>query len=368
MKKAIKIAIAVAAAAMLVACSPAASPSPSDSPKPTETTNGGGGGDAKAMKIGVVIPSGDHGFTGESVAHAKMESDALMAANPGLEIVVKDGADAAAQITSIENMLAGGDIDLIMLWPMEGEALRSAAQSIVDAGVKLVVYDRLITDFQGLTAQIMGDNESIGAGMGEFITKYYADDDTVNYLRFVGDSSTVTAQRSGGMDGVIDAKKFVQVANTFVTDWSTETAQGQLEEWLNARSQADIEALDLIVTHDDEVTDGVMNALESYSGPAKLNVKLITSVGGREGTLQRFESTKLDTKFTTFFFAPSFIREALRLSVAELTGAPYTGATEVDGVYLIPSFSIGNAGGEDMDFAAYRASDIYKERYSIGIE
>lgn len=364
MNKVIKGIIALTATAVLAACSsgagPTSAPAPGESPA--------GGGDATGQKIGVVIPSGDHGFTGESVAHAKMEADALMAANDGLEIIVKDGADAAAQITSIENMLAGGDIDLIMLWPMEGEALRSAAQSIVDAGVKLVIYDRLITDFEGLNAQIMGDNEAIGKGMGEYVTNYYADDDTVNYLRFVGDSSTVTAQRSGGMDAVIDAGKFVQVANTFVTDWSTETAQGQLEEWLNARSQADIEALDLIVTHDDEVTDGVMNALESYSGPATLNVKLVTSVGGREGTLQRFEATKTGVLFTTFFFAPSFIRESLRLSLAELNGTPFTGASEVDGVYLIPSFSIGNAGNADMTFDEYRASDIYKERYSIGIE
>ncbi len=367
MKKAIKTVIALAAAAALVACSPT-SPAQPNSPAPTESSTGGGGGGGESLKMGVVIPSGDHGFTGESVAHAKMEAEALMKATPGLDIQVKDGADAAAQITSIENMLAGGDIDLIMLWPMEGEALRSAAQSIVDAGVKLVIYDRLITDFQGLTAQIMGDNHTIGKSMGEYVTKYYGDDDTVNYLRFVGDSSTVTAQRSDGMDEVIDAKKFVQVANTFVTDWSTETAQGQMEEWLNARSQSEIEALDLIVTHDDEIVDGLMNAIESYSGPAKINVKLITSVGGREGTLQRFEATKSGVKFTTFYFAPSFIRESLRLSVAELTGAAYSGATEVDGVYLIPSFSISNAGDSDMDFDQYRASDIYKERYSIGIE
>ena len=54
-----------------------------------------------------------------------------------------------------------------MLWPTEGEALRSAAQTIVDAGIKLVVYDRLIEDFEGLEGQMMGDNFSIGEEMGE---------------------------------------------------------------------------------------------------------------------------------------------------------------------------------------------------------
>ena len=119
------------------------------------------------------------------------------------------------------------------------------------------------------------------------------------------------------------------------------------------------------VTHDDEITDGVMNALESYTGAGTLNVKLVTSVGGRQETLDKFEGTKLDTKLDTYFFSPSFIREALRLSVSQLTGDSYTGAKETDGVYLIPSFSISNAGNSDMDFDSYRASDVFTERYSI---
>lgn len=321
--------------------------------------------EGKSYKIGVVIPSGDHGFTGESVAHAKMEADDLMKKYNGLEIVVKDGLEASDQITSIENLIAGNDVDLIMLWPMEGEALRSAAQSILDAGIELVVYDRLIDNFQGLVGEIMGDNYGIAQMMGEYLNTYFKDESNVKYLRFVGDSSTVTAQRSDGMDAVIDSK-FEQVANTFVTDWSTEKAQQQMENWLNSKTTEEIESLGLIVTHDDEVVDGVMNALEAYSGNAKINIRLISSVGGREGTLSKFENTDTDIKFTTFYFAPAFIREALRLSAAHLYGEAYEGAVLKDGQYLIPSFSISNAGGADHDFDSYRASDIYKERYSIG--
>jgi ribose transport system substrate-binding protein len=345
----------VAAVAVLAACS-TASNTPAASSK---------GSPGQTFKIGVVTPSGDHGFTGESVAHVKAEAQKLMADNPKLDISVRAGLEASDQIASIENLLASGHIDLIMLWPMEGEALRSAAQSIIDKGVKLVVYDRLITDFKGLSGQIMGDNVSIGTMMGKYVTDFFTADAQVNYLRFVGDSSTVTSQRSEGFDAGV-AKKFVQVANTFVTNWSTETAQNQMSNWLSAKTPAEIESLSLIVTHDDEITDGVMNAMESYSGPAKLNVKLITSVGGRRETLAKVEGTKLNTKLTTYYFSPSFIRESLRLSVSILTGVPYTGATETKGTYLIPSFSISNAGKADKDFAAYRASQVFTERYSIG--
>ena len=361
MKRVLYLILAAVMVFSFTACAAPKTEQPAEPVAPEETP----APEAKSFKIGVVMPSGDHGFTGESVAHAKMEAEALMEKYEGLEIVVKDGLEASHQITSIENLLAGGDVDLIMLWPMEGEALRSAAQSIIDAGVELVVYDRLINNFQGLVGEIMGDNVGIGKMMGEYLNKYYADMDSVQYLRFVGDSSTVTSQRNEGMDGVID-KKFEQVANTFVTNWSTEAAQGQMENWLNAKTAKEIEDVDLIVTHDDEIVDGLMNALEAYTGSAEINIKLITSVGGREATLVKFENTKLPTKFCTFYFAPAFIREALRLSVAHLYGEKYTGANLTNGQYLIPSFSISNAGDATYDFDAYRKSDIYKERYSIG--
>ena len=341
--------------------------------KPAEpAASGAGSGSAagsvaaESYKVGLVILSGDHGFTGESVKHAEMEADAMMEKYDNLEVVVKSCGEASDQITEIENLISAGDLDAIMLWPTEGEALRSAAQTVVDAGVKLVVYDRLIEDFDGLTGQMMGDNFSIGKEMGEYLNTYYADDSEVNYLRFVGDSSTVTSQRSGGMDEVVN-DTFKQVNETFVTDWSTEKAQEQMENWLNAHTNEEIEALDLIVTHDDEIVDGLMNALESYAGSAKLNIKLITSVGGREDTMQKFENTKLDVKFATWFFAPSFIRECVDFTVESAMGLPFSGtATETDGIYLIPSFSISNAGNTHYDFDTYRAGTEYEVRYSIG--
>jgi len=359
-----------AAAATVASTTAAATKAAETSAKAAvETTAAQAQKSGKKCKIALVILSGDHGFTGESVKHAEMEADDIMKKNSNVNVVVKSCAEASNQISEIENLIAEGDIDAIMLWPTEGEALRSAAQTIIDAKIKLVVYDRLIENFQGVDAQIMGDNFSIGKEMGDYLNKFYSDKQTVNYLRFVGDSSTVTSQRSGGMDKVIDTNKFKQINETFVTNWSTEKAQEQMENWLNAHSKDEVESLDLIVTHDDEIVDGIMNALNAYSGDAKINVKLITSVGGREDTMKKFETTKLGVKFTTWFFAPSFIREGIDLTVADATGEKFGGTATLDpstGVYLIPSFSISNAGNAHYDFTQYRASDEYKVRYSIG--
>lgn len=364
MKKILALLLALVMVLSLAACGAKEEPK-AEAPAAAETEAAAPA--AETVKVALVIVAGDHGFTGESVKHAELEAAAMNEKYDNVEVVVKSCGEAADQISEIENLIATDKPDAIMLWPTEGEALRAAAQTVIDAGIDLVVYDRLIEDFEGLTGQMMGDNFAIGGGMGEYLNTYYADYEAVDYLRFVGDASTVTSQRSGGMDEVLTEGKFNQVAETFVTNWSSETAQNQMEDWLAAKTVEEIEAIDLIVTHDDEIVDGLMNALEAYTGDADLsNLKLITSVGGRRETLDKFDNTALEVKFVTWFFAPSFIRECVDFTVEHALGVEFSGtAVESDGIYLIPSFSIGNAGETDMDFDTYRASDIYATRYSI---
>ena len=374
MKKFLALALALCMIFALCACGQKAAPAEEAAPAAEEAAPAEAAAPAAAemKKIAIVIVSGDHGFTGESVKHAEMEAEALAEKYAGqLEVVVKSQGEASDQISEIENILAMGDVDAIMLWPTEGEALRSAAQSVVDAGIPLIVYDRLISDpvIDGVNAQIMGDNFFIGGEMGKYLNDFYADYEDVQYLRFVGDASTVTSQRSGGMDEVLDAK-FEQVNETFVTDWSSEKAQEQFENWLAGKSDEEIEALDLIVTHDDEIVNGLMNALDAYTGSADLSgIKLITSVGGIDATCQKFEDTKLPVQFATWFFAPSFIREAVDYTAELALGEEFSGTAvydEATDCYLIPSFSISNAGNAKYDFDQYRASEEHAVRYSIG--
>ncbi len=120
---------------------------------------------ADSFKIGVVTPDADHGFTGESVAHARAELEKL-SKEIGFEYKFEVGGEAAKQIAAIETILEWGP-DCIVLWPLEGEQLKNAATTIMEAGVKLIIYDRLIDGFNR-QAEIYGaDNETLVNGLGE---------------------------------------------------------------------------------------------------------------------------------------------------------------------------------------------------------
>lgn len=321
------------------------------------------------IRVGVVMPDADHGFTGESVAHARDELVKL-AKERGFEYKFEVGGEADIQIAAIEAILEWKP-DVIVLWPLEGELLRSTAQKIMDQDVSLIVYDRLIEGLKP-TAEIMGDNEEIGRLTGEYLLKYFASDlgagQTITFLRFIGDSSTVSMQRSGSMDTVIKAsqyaKQFKQIRDDYQTDWSNATAQEQMENWLNTASAKEIGGLNFIVTHDDEIVDGVVVALQNYvdSNPsANLKLKLISGVSGRKETFATFDKPVAGgLELVTYNFSPSMIREAIRLGTAVAYGEQYDGQDVNGQMFLIDTSEI-----DKNNVDEFRSSEVFKERYSL---
>ena len=319
---------------------------------------------AEGIKLGIVTPDADHGFTGESVAHARAEAEALKAAGVIEDYMMGVGGEASKQIQAIDDILAWGP-DAIMLWPLEGDQLRNAAQTIVDEGIPLVIYDRLIENFTGMAAEIMGDNEKIGNMMGEYLLKYFDEQlkagETITYLLFIGDSSTVSKQRTEGMTTILDASpykaQFKLVTDAFQTDWSNAKAQEFMENWLSTADAATIADLDFICTHDDEIVDGIMTVANNNA--ALSSFKIITSVGGRRETLSTFKSiTK--PELLTYYFSPSYIREAIRLTVAAAKGETYQDQKIEGQLFLIPTIEI-----DKTTVATYEASQEYTDRYSL---
>ncbi len=319
---------------------------------------------AQGVKIGIVTPDADHGFTGESVAHARAEAEALKAAGVIGDYMMAVGNEAAKQIQGLDEIMAWGP-DAVVLWPMEGDQLRNAAQGVVDEKVPLVIYDRLIENFDGKAAEIMGDNEGIGNLMGEYLLKFFDEQlkagETITYLLFIGDASTVSKQRTQGMVDILDKSEykdqFKLLQDGFQTDWSNAKSQEFMQNWLTTADAETIKELDMIVTHDDEIVDGIMTVIRDDKDLEDL--KIITSVGGRRETLATFDTVEKPV-LLTYFFSPSYIREAIRLGVAVAKGEEYQGQKVEGQLFLIPTIEIDKSSVE-----AFRNSQEFIDRYSI---
>lgn len=310
-------------------------------------------GDLKGKMIGVVTPAADHGFTAESIQHCEAEVKKL-AAEYGFEYKFMTAAESGEQSNAVETIL-GMNPDVMVLWPVTGDELRSAAQNVQEAGVPLIIYDRLIEDFEP-TSWIMGDNDTIGEGAGEYFNEYFKEElaaGKVGILEFKGDSSTVPMQRSNGFWKTADAN-FNKVQE-FSTDWSQQIAMEQMESFLNTKSVEEIESVKAIFTHDDEIVFGIVEALKNYSGPATINIKLISGVSAGAGFMDLYENSGLEgIDFMAYTFSPSMVRDAVGLGLKVILGET------LESSYLIPTEMIDKA-----NYKEYMESDIYKIRYSL---
>lgn len=346
MKKLVVLMLLTALVFSLVGCG---------SEQPTADT---GSDSASATKVlGVVMPNATHGFLGESIKHAEAATKQY-AEEYGFEYKFLTSAEASEQNNQLDTLI-NEKVDCIVLWPHNGDELRSGAQNVMDAGIPLVIYDRLITDFKP-TMEVMGDNFTIGEETGKYMNKYFADElakeQQVHILEFKGDNSTVPQQRSDGFSKTAD--KNIVVVQQFSTGWQRAKAQEQMETFLTTSSIEDIEAIKAVFTHDDEVVLGVLDAITSYNGPVQLNIKLVTGVGGRRENLDTFKPYKEEYGIdqVTYLFSPTMVRDAVEY------GAKIINGEEFSGLHLIDTLEIDLQNEQE-----FRNSEIYKIRYESGL-
>jgi len=313
----------------------------------------GGQSDKDAKFLAVIMPSADHGFLGESIKHAENATKKLAEENGySYQFLISD--DIVEQSNQIDTIVARG-ADVVVLWPHNGDELKSAAQTIVDAGIPLIIYDRLISNFKQ-TAELLGDNVTIGEDTGKYFNKYFSKElaaGKVNILEFKGDNSSVPTQRSDGFWSTAD-KNFVKV-NEFVTNWSKDTAQTQMETFLASNTKEQVESIQAIFTHDAEVAAGVLAALEGYDGSFKLNVRLVSAVSASRELLGLFDHYKeIGIDQVVYSFSPAMVVDAIELGIDVLKGK------KVSGQYLVDTEMVDNT-----NYKEFMKGPVYSLRYSL---
>ena len=164
-------------------------------------SSGGGSGDAGSASSGggkaiyVLTPSEDHGWTGSVATFAKAKIKEVN--DEGTYKAELQTADTAEkQISEVEDILAGDTSQIagIVIQPMD-DTLQSAIQSIVDAGIPYVAFDRIIDAVSSsAVSNVKGDNEGIGAGSAAYFVENGMKPGDKVYI-FQGDTSSVTTLR-----------------------------------------------------------------------------------------------------------------------------------------------------------------------------
>ena len=202
--------------------------------------------------VGLAVSTQNNPFFVTLVEGAKAAADKL-----GVELQVTDaGDDAAKQTTDIETLVASG-ISVLIVNPVDSDAVAGAVQSAIAAGVKVISVDRAVNGVE-VDCQIASDNVAGAAMATQFIVDTLGEGTVVAELQGITGASAAI-DRSAGFHQVADTKLDVVASQTANFD----RAQGMsvMENMLQGNG-----SIQAVFAANDEMALG---ALEAISGAGK---------------------------------------------------------------------------------------------------
>ncbi|MHB8061027.1 MAG: substrate-binding domain-containing protein [Ruminiclostridium sp.] len=277
--------------------------------------------EAARQKVIAVSTIGPTHLWAEGVLYYAQEEIKKVAQENGWKYVCMVGNDSNEQSEQIIELVAK-KVDCIIMLPMDGASLKTAAIAVQKADIPLVIFDREIPDFVP-AATLKGDNSGIGITTAKFLNNYFPKGTKV--LEFMGDTSTVPSQRTDGYDETIN-QNFTKEQVGF-TGWQRDEAKVLFDGWVEKNSQEAIDKVGAIFTHDDEIALGILDALDAYKADPsfKKTFKNLKVIAGSSGSQDMYKRILTEEKYYLFSltYSPSMICDAVRIGEKIIKGEDY---------------------------------------------
>ncbi|MCT4334453.1 sugar ABC transporter substrate-binding protein [Paracoccus sp. YLB-12] len=186
-------------------------------------------------------------------------------ANPDVEAVVLDaGGDVARQIAQIEDLIQQ-EVDAIIIWPTNGEAVIPAVRKAKQAGIPVVITNSNIAEqgFDFVSSFSGPDNITQGARAAEIMCDKFKEmgtDTEAQIVQISGQPGYTTAiERAKGFeDRLPEVCPDVTLLESQPGDWNREKSQQVMEAFL-----VKYDDIDGVYAGDDNMGVGALNAAKA---------------------------------------------------------------------------------------------------------
>ena len=217
---------------------------------------------AETYKIG--ITQNNVGVDSYQTTYEKAFIEAA-GANDAIETVVLDaGGDVARQIAQVEDLIQQ-NVDAIIIWPTNGEAVIPAVRKAHQAGIPVIVTNSNIAEegFDFVASFSGPDNITQGARAAEIMCDKFTEmgvQDEAQIVQISGQPGYTTAiERAKGFeDRLPEVCPNVTLMETQPGDWNREKSQQVMEAFLI--KYADIDG---VYAGDDNMGVGALNAAKA---------------------------------------------------------------------------------------------------------
>ena len=261
--------------------------------------------DDDTIRIGVSLA-----FADEFNMNLEREYEVQVVNFEGVEIVFANAnGSSAQQLIDIENLIAQ-QVDVIVLRAVEADAIETAAQAIINAGIILVVDE---TDSPGGLhhARIVGEQIDHGIMLGQYLQGLLdrGEISEINIGYIAGSPSAFALGRKNGITISAPTANFVAGGDegfVLAEGWNAVLAQEIVEGWISGGL---IHEMNVIAAMNDEIANGVIAALAG-------NFPDIIILGVDGSAIGQHNIREGHQRATTFQDISLLVRAVLNTSVA----------------------------------------------------
>jgi ribose transport system substrate-binding protein len=266
----------------------------------------------KKIKVGVTMPTADHGWMGGANWWAKKAIDDWKKKDSNVEFIFKTSGDVTKQVADIEDMLVQG-VNGLVIFPFESAPLTPVVEKAYGKGVYIVVLDRGVTK-PVYDVYLSNDDESYARQAMEWICK------DLNYkgniVLIEGVPSVISDLRTNTAKAVAAKYPGIKVLDSQPGNWNKEKALSVMENYL-----AKYKSIDAVYTADDDMLEG---ALQAYKESGRKDVKIMFGGAAKKELVKRIiDGDPLVRANATY--PPDVCATAVSLAVVGLRGRVFEG-------------------------------------------
>ncbi|MGB9683009.1 MAG: ABC transporter substrate-binding protein [bacterium] len=266
----------------------------------------------KKLKIGVAIPSADHGWTGGVVWWAKKAIADWQNKDKNIEFYLVTSESASQQVGQVEDLMVKG-IDGLVILAHDSAPLTPVVEEAKKKGIYIVSVDR------GLTkpvedVYIAGDNPGYGRIAAQYIAKELKGKGKIVILE--GIPCVINTERVEAFKAVMKNYPDIEILDSQPAYWSTQKGLEVMENYLQKYKQ-----IDAVWTGDDDVLKGV---LQAYKESGRKDIKLFVGGGGSKDIVKMIMDGDPVVRATATY-PPSMIATGISLAIMGLRGQHLSG-------------------------------------------
>ncbi len=189
------------------------------------------GGSASAqqkIKIGVTMPTADHGWMGGANWWAKKAMDDWKAKDPNVDFIFKTSGDVTKQVADIEDMLVQG-VNGLVVFPFESAPVTPVVEKAHEKGVYVVVLDCGVTK-PVYDVYLSNDDESYARQGMDYVCKALGGKGNVVLIE--GLPSVINDLRTRTAKEVAAKYPGIKILDSQPGNWNKEKATAVMENYL----------------------------------------------------------------------------------------------------------------------------------------